>query len=34
VYESEPELAVHQVDLRSALRIAIVTSLVGMLPRT
>jgi AcrR family transcriptional regulator len=34
VYESEPELAVHQVDLRTALRLAIITSLVGMLPRS
>ena len=34
VYESEPELAVHHVDLRTALRLAIITSLVGMLPRS
>ncbi|MEO3771309.1 TetR family transcriptional regulator [Micromonospora sp. B9E7] len=34
VYESEPALAVHHVDLRSALRLAIITSLVGMLPRS
>jgi hypothetical protein len=34
VYESEPALAVHQVDLRTALRVAIITSLVGMLPRS
>ncbi|WP_250009549.1 TetR/AcrR family transcriptional regulator [Actinoplanes sp. M2I2] len=34
VYESEPALAVHQVDLRAALRLAIITSLVGMLPRS
>ncbi|RAO44585.1 hypothetical protein GAR06_03908 [Micromonospora saelicesensis] len=34
VYESEPALAVHHVDLRSALRVAIITSLVGMLPRS
>ncbi|MET7375230.1 TetR/AcrR family transcriptional regulator [Micromonospora arida] len=33
VYESEPALAVHQVDLRAALRVAIIASLVGMLPR-
>jgi AcrR family transcriptional regulator len=33
VYESEPALAVHQVDLQTALRVAIITSLVGMLPR-
>ncbi|MGI5521124.1 TetR/AcrR family transcriptional regulator [Micromonospora sp. CA-259024] len=33
VYESEPALAVHHVDLRTALRLAIITSLVGMLPR-
>jgi AcrR family transcriptional regulator len=34
VYESEPALAVHQVDLRTALRLAIITSLVGLLPRS
>ncbi|MEU8257944.1 TetR family transcriptional regulator [Micromonospora inaquosa] len=34
VYESEPALAVHHVDLRAALRLAIITSLVGMLPRS
>ncbi|RAO63633.1 TetR/AcrR family transcriptional regulator [Micromonospora saelicesensis] len=34
VYESEPALAVHHVDLRTALRVAIITSLVGMLPRS
>lgn len=34
VYESEPELAVHHVDLRTALRLVIITSLVGMLPRS
>ncbi|WP_433725147.1 TetR/AcrR family transcriptional regulator [Actinoplanes sp. CA-051413] len=33
VYESEPALAVHHVDMRTALRLAIITSLVGMLPR-
>lgn len=33
VYESEPALGIHQIDLRSALRLAIRTSLVGMLPR-
>ncbi|MGM1059029.1 TetR/AcrR family transcriptional regulator [Saccharothrix sp. Mg75] len=33
VYESEPALAVHHVDLRTALRTAITTSLVGLLPR-
>lgn len=33
VYESEPALAVHHGDLRTALRLAIITSLVGMLPR-
>jgi hypothetical protein len=33
VYDSEPALAVHHVDLRTALRLAIITSLVGMLPR-
>lgn len=34
VYESEPELAVHRIDLGAALRLAIVTSLVGLLPRS
>ncbi|MFD7655324.1 TetR/AcrR family transcriptional regulator [Actinosynnema sp. NPDC059797] len=34
VYESEPELAVHRIDLRAALRLAIATSLVGVLPRS
>ncbi|MEW2430730.1 TetR family transcriptional regulator [Micromonospora sp. NPDC047644] len=34
VYESEPALAVHHVDLRTALRVVIITSLVGMLPRS
>ncbi|RAO34373.1 hypothetical protein PSN13_03240 [Micromonospora saelicesensis] len=34
VYESEPALAIHHVDLRTALRVAIITSLVGMLPRS
>lgn len=34
VYESEPELAVHRVDLRTALRAAVLASLVGLLPRT
>ncbi|MCG5440769.1 TetR/AcrR family transcriptional regulator [Micromonospora foliorum] len=34
VYESEPALAVHHVDLRTALRLAIITSLVGILPRS
>ena len=34
VYESEPELAVHQIELRTALRLAIITSLVGLLPRS
>jgi hypothetical protein len=34
VYESEPALAVHRIDLRTALRLAIITSLVGMLPRS
>ncbi|WP_328654615.1 TetR/AcrR family transcriptional regulator [Micromonospora sp. NBC_00330] len=34
VYESEPALAVHHVDLRTALRVAIITSLVGILPRS
>ncbi|MEU8421812.1 TetR family transcriptional regulator [Micromonospora sp. NPDC048835] len=34
VYESEPALAVYHIDLRTALRIAITTSLVGMLPRS
>ncbi|KOV79643.1 TetR/AcrR family transcriptional regulator [Nocardia sp. NRRL S-836] len=33
VYESEPELAVHRVELRTALRLAITTSLLGVLPR-
>nr|WP_221380184.1 TetR family transcriptional regulator [Actinoplanes polyasparticus] len=33
VYESEPALAVHRIDLRTALRLAISTSLVGLLPR-
>ncbi|GIM69763.1 TetR/AcrR family transcriptional regulator [Winogradskya consettensis] len=32
-YEAEPALAVHQIDLRTALRLAIITSLIGMLPR-
>ncbi|WP_433127186.1 TetR/AcrR family transcriptional regulator [Micromonospora sp. CA-240977] len=34
VYESEPALAVHHVDLRTALRLTISTSLVGILPRS
>jgi AcrR family transcriptional regulator len=34
VYESEPELAVHHVDLRTALRLVIITLLVGVLPRS
>ncbi|MFF0256849.1 TetR/AcrR family transcriptional regulator [Micromonospora zamorensis] len=34
VYESEPALAVHQIEMRTALRLAIITSLVGMLPRS
>ncbi|OLF18802.1 TetR/AcrR family transcriptional regulator [Actinophytocola xanthii] len=34
VYESEPALAVHRIDLRSALRLAIITTLVGVLPRS
>ncbi|MCF0093765.1 TetR/AcrR family transcriptional regulator [Micromonospora sp. MH99] len=34
VYESEPALAVYQIDLRAALRLAIITSLVGFLPRS
>ncbi|MEW2145308.1 TetR family transcriptional regulator [Micromonospora vinacea] len=34
VYESEPALAVHHVDLRTALRVAIITSLVGVLPHS
>ncbi|MCZ7374061.1 TetR/AcrR family transcriptional regulator [Micromonospora sp. WMMC250] len=34
VYESEPALAVFHIDLRAALRIAIITSLVGILPRS
>jgi AcrR family transcriptional regulator len=34
VYESEPELAVHQINLRPALRLAIITALVGLLPRS
>ncbi|MER7591278.1 TetR family transcriptional regulator [Micromonospora sp. NPDC127501] len=34
VYESEPALAIHHVDLRTALRVSIITSLVGMLPRS
>ncbi|MEU7843822.1 TetR family transcriptional regulator [Micromonospora sp. NPDC049114] len=33
VYESEPALAVYHIDLRTALRLAISTSLVGFLPR-
>ncbi|MEU8610047.1 TetR family transcriptional regulator [Actinoplanes sp. NPDC048791] len=33
VYESEPALAIHHVDMSTALRLAIITSLVGMLPR-
>ncbi|SDG86706.1 transcriptional regulator, TetR family [Lentzea fradiae] len=33
VYESEPELAVHRVELRPALRLAVLTSLLGLLPR-
>jgi AcrR family transcriptional regulator len=34
VYEAEPALAVHRIDLRSALRLAVITSLAGMLPRS
>ncbi|MET8277804.1 TetR family transcriptional regulator [Micromonospora sp. NPDC005174] len=34
VYESEPALAVYHIDLRTALRVAIITPLVGILPRT
>ena len=34
VYESEPALAVHRVELGPALRLAIITSLVGALPRS
>lgn len=34
VYESEPALAVHHTDLRTGLRLAIITSLVGLLPRS
>ncbi|RDI31634.1 TetR/AcrR family transcriptional regulator [Lentzea flaviverrucosa] len=34
VYESEPALAVHRIDLRTALQRAIMTALVGMLPRS
>ncbi|TNH31340.1 TetR/AcrR family transcriptional regulator [Micromonospora orduensis] len=34
VYESEPALAVHHIDLQTALRLAIITSLVGFLPRS
>ncbi|WP_394619074.1 TetR/AcrR family transcriptional regulator [Lentzea sp. JNUCC 0626] len=34
VYESEPALAVHRVELQPALRLAIMTSLVGALPRS
>jgi AcrR family transcriptional regulator len=34
VYESEPALAVHHVDLRTALRLTIITSLLGTLPRS
>ena len=34
VYESEPALAVHHIDLHTALRLAIITSLVGLLPRS
>ncbi|MGW4947220.1 TetR family transcriptional regulator [Actinoplanes sp. NPDC004185] len=33
VYESEPALAVHHIDMQTALRLAVITSLVGMLPR-
>jgi Tetracyclin repressor-like, C-terminal domain len=33
VYESEPALAVYHVDLRTGLRLAVATSLVGLLPR-
>ncbi|HUQ56651.1 TetR/AcrR family transcriptional regulator [Lentzea sp.] len=33
VYESEPALAVHHADLRTALRLTVVTSLMGVLPR-
>jgi AcrR family transcriptional regulator len=33
VYESEPALAVHRIDLQQALELAITTSLLGMLPR-
>lgn len=34
VYESEPALAVHRVEMPAALRLAIITSLVGVLPRS
>ncbi|MFG3558517.1 TetR family transcriptional regulator [Micromonospora sp. NPDC047557] len=33
VYESEPALAVYHIDLQTVLRLAIITSLVGFLPR-
>ncbi|MFI5925524.1 TetR family transcriptional regulator [Micromonospora sp. NPDC051543] len=33
VYESEPTLAVYHIDPQTALRIAIITQLVGVLPR-
>ncbi|MEO6083426.1 MAG: TetR family transcriptional regulator [Umezawaea sp.] len=34
VYESEPALAVHHIDLRTALRLVIITLLLGILPRS
>ncbi|ANZ39686.1 TetR family transcriptional regulator [Lentzea guizhouensis] len=34
VYESEPELAVHRIELEAALRLGIITWLVGVLPRS
>jgi AcrR family transcriptional regulator len=34
VYASEPELGVHHADLRTALRLAVSTALVGLLPRS
>ena len=33
VYEAEPLLAIHQIDLRTGLHLAIITSLLGLLPR-
>lgn len=34
VYQAEPELAALHTDLRSALRLAVITAIMGTLPRT